>query len=99
MPAATLDLRSAQMTMPGISFPRRSTRRSLSSAALTPGQVVQYHGRIRGGPRFGLSGTVVETRLKQAVVDMGAHGRWNIPYYLLSLPQPAFGGYDAVQVA
>ena len=98
MPTATLDLNSSQIPMPGI--PRwRAARRPLTSVALTPGQVVQYHGNVRGGPRFGMSGTVLETRLKQAVVDMGSHGRWNIPYYLLSIPQSAIGGQDAVQVA
>ena len=95
MTTAPLDLRSSQIPMPGMTV-EPVVRLPLSSASVSPGQVVQYHGRIRGGPRFGVHGTVVETRPRQAVVDMGQHGRWHIPYYLLTR---SHGGRDAVQVA
>ena len=98
MMAAPLDLKSSQMPMPGMPV-EPVVRRPLSAVSLAPGQVVQYHGRVRGGPRFGLYGTVVETRPRQAVVDIGPHGRWHVPYYLLTVPQAAYGGRDAVQVA
>ena len=98
MTTAILDLKSSQIPMPGMPV-EPIVRRPLSSASLAPGQVVQYHGRVRGGPRFGLIGAVVETRSRQAVVDMGPHGRWHIPYYLLTVPQGAYGGRDAVQAA
>ena len=66
-----------------------SSRVSLGPLNVSPGQVVQYCGRIRGGPRFGVKGTVVEIRLRQAVVDLGQSGRWHIPYYMLMLPAAA----------
>ena len=94
MTTAQLDLNSSQIPMPGL-----IGRRTTGSASVSPGQAVQYHGSVRGGPRFGLYGTVVEVRARQAVVDMGQHGRWHIPYYLLTLPQTNYGGIDAVQVA
>ena len=87
MTTAPLDLANSQIPMPGIARPGVVRRRPLNASSLTPGQIVQYHGRVRGGPRFGLIGTVVETRLRQAVVDLGTDGRWHIPYYLLSMPQ------------
>ena len=109
MTAATLELANSQIPMPGISpsIPRVGVarRRPLTAGRLALGQVVQYHGRVRGGPRFGLIGTVVERRLRQAVVDMGEYGRWHIPYYLLSIPQtaqtfqPAREDMDAAKVA
>ena len=98
MPAATLDLSSAQMEMPGMPI-EPVVRRPLNAGGLASGQVVQYHGRVKGGPHFGISGTVVATRPRQALVDMGSYGRWNIPYYLLSVPDTVQGGRDALQVA
>ena len=98
MTTAQLDLTRSQIPMPGMTV-EPVVRRPLSSASVSPGQVVQYHGRVRGGPRFGLYGTVAETRTRQAVVDMGQNGRWHIPYYLLTNPQVTCGGRDAVQVA
>lgn len=95
MTTATLDLKSSQIPMPGMTV-EPVARRPLSAGSMSPGQIVQYHGRVRGGPRFGLHGAVVETRARQVVVDMGPHGRWHIPYYLLTIPH---GGRDAVQVA
>ena len=98
MPALTLDLTSTQIAMQGMPV-GPAVRRPLTANSLAPGQPVQYHGRIKGGPRFGLIGTVVDTHLSQAVVDMGPHGRWRIPYYLLSVPQALLGECDVVQVA
>ncbi len=98
MPTATIDRRPAQITMPGIA-PKRPARRALSSASVSPGQPVAYHGRIRGGPRFGMTGTIVETRARKAVVDMGAFGKWHIPYYLLSIPPATKGESSVLRVA
>ena len=105
MTSATLGLANSQIPMPGIAKARAVRRRPINASSLAPGQVVQYHGRVRGGPRFGLIGTVAETRLRQAVVDFAEYGRWHIPYYLLSLPQmaqafqPVREDLDAAQVA
>ena len=98
MTTAPLDLKNPQIPMPGMPDDP-AVRRLLGADNLATGQVVQYHGRVRGGPRFGLCGTVIAVRLRQAVVDMGQHGRWHIPYYLLTIPQVKYGGLDAVQVA
>ena len=82
------DFASPQMAMPGL--PRAGEARvRLGPLNARPGQVVQYCGRIRGGPKFGLRGRVVETRPRKAVVDMGANGKWHIPYYMLAVPPQA----------
>ena len=88
MTSATRDFRNTQMPMPGMPRPQ-VIRRILSSDRVAPGQVVEYQGRISGGPRFGLKGRVVERRNRQAVVDMGPDGTWHIPYYFLADPQAA----------
>ena len=85
--AAPLNLTNSQIPMPGIPMSGIVRRRPLNAGRLELGQMVQYHGRVKGGPRFGLIGTVEEKRLRQAVVDLGEYGRWHIPYYLLSIPQ------------
>ena len=88
MTTATANFSNSQIPMPGM--PRQHTiRRILSSGSVAPGQVVEYQGRISGGPRFGLKGRVVKTRARQAVVDMGPDGTWHIPYYFLAEPQAA----------
>ena len=103
--AAPLNLANSQIPMPGIARAGVVRRRPVSAASVAPGQIVQYHGRVKGGPRFGLIGTVAETRLRQAIVDLGDYGRWHIPYYLLSIPQMAQNfqtipaDTDAAQVA
>ncbi len=88
MTTATSNLSNSQIPMPGMPRPY-AIRRILSSGSVTPGQVVEYQGRISGGPRFGLKGRVVKTRTRQAVVDMGPAGTWHIPYYFLADPQAA----------
>ena len=88
MATATRNISNSQIPMPGM--PKQSgIRRILSSGSVSPGQVVEYQGRISGGPRFGLKGRVVERRNRQAVVDMGPAGTWHIPYYFLADPQAA----------
>ena len=88
MATATSNLSNSQIPMPGM--PRSYTiRRILSSGSVEPGQIVEYQGRISGGPRFGLKGRVVKTRGRQAIVDMGTDGTWHIPYYFLAEPQAA----------
>ena len=88
MTTAIRDVAKSQIPMPGM--PKRyGIRRALSSGSVSPGQVVEYQGRISGGPRFGLKGKVVKTRTRQAVVDMGPAGTWHIPYYFLADPQAA----------
>ena len=79
---------SPQIPMPGMPDPPAFTRIH-GSSGITPGQVVEYQGRIVGGPRFGLRGRVVRTRVRQAVVDMGPAGTWHIPYHFLTLPKAA----------
>ena len=82
------DFASPQMLMPGL--PRLGEARvRLGPLNARPGQVVQYCGRIRGGPKFGLYGRVVEARPRKAVVDMGDNGTWHIPYYMLAVPAQA----------
>ncbi len=88
MTTATSNLSNSQIPMPGMPRPY-TIRRILSSGSIAPGQVVEYQGRISGGPRFGLKGRVVKTRTRQAVVDMGPAGTWHIPYYFLADPQAA----------
>ena len=88
MTTATRDISNSQIPMPGMPRPH-TIRRILSSDRVAPGQVVEYQGRISGGPRFGLQGKVVERRNRQAVVDMGPNGTWHIPYYFLAEPQAA----------
>ena len=85
MATATRDIANSQIPMPGMPRPY-TIRRNLSSGSVTPGQVVEYQGRVSGGPRFGLKGRVVERRSRQAVVDMGPNGTWHIPYYFLTDP-------------
>lgn len=85
MATATRNITNSQIPMPGM--PREYTiRRALKSDSISPGQVVEYQGRVSGGPRFGLKGRVVERRNRQAVVDMGPNGTWHIPYYFLADP-------------
>ncbi len=88
MTTATGNFSSSQIPMPGMPRPY-AVRRILNSGSVTPGQVVEYQGRISGGPRFGLKGKVVKTRTRQAVVDMGSAGTWHIPYYFLADPRAA----------
>ncbi len=88
MSQTTQAIAEPQIPMPGM--PRRITvRRVRDSNGLFPGQIVEYQGRIVGGPRFGLKGKVVETRVRQAVVDMGPAGTWHIPYHFLTFPLAA----------
>ena len=88
MATATSTISNPQIPMPGMPRPY-TIRRALSSGSVAPGQVVEYQGRVSGGPRFGLKGKVVERRNRQAVVDMGPNGTWHIPYYFLAEPQAA----------
>ena len=82
------DFAGPQMAMPGLPRPGEA-RVKLGPLSARPGQVVQYCGRIRGGPKFGLRGRVVEARMRKAVVDMGDNGKWHIPYYMLAVPPQA----------
>lgn len=88
MTTAIRDFSDSQIPMPGMPRPQ-AIRRVLSPGSVAPGQVVEYQGRISGGPRFGLKGRVVERRTRQAVVDMGPAGTWHIPYYFLAEPRAA----------
>ena len=88
MATATSTISNTQIPMPGMPRPY-TIRRILRSGSVAPGQIVEYQGRISGGPRFGLKGKVVKIRGRQAVVDMGTDGTWHIPYYFLAEPQAA----------
>ena len=79
---------SPQIPLPGMPDPPAIIRIH-GSGSIAPGQLVEYQGRIIGGPRFGLRGRVVRTRVRQAVVDMGPAGTWHIPYHFLALPKAA----------
>ena len=86
MATTTLREPEAQIKMPGMPVPK-VPRIVADPSCVTPGQVVQYLGRVSGGPRFGVEGTVVQTLRRKAVVDLGRAGRWHIPYYFLTIPE------------
>jgi hypothetical protein len=75
-----------QIAMPGMPKPVNNT--VATCCELAPGQVVVYVGKIMGGPRFGTRGIVKQALQRKAVIDMGKHGTWNVPYFFLTLPQP-----------
>lgn len=77
-----------QLDMPGMPQPTRIGG-SVGPRSVAAGQPVMYLGDLRGGPRRGARGTVMSLRPKSALVDMGAHGRWNVPYFLLALQEAA----------
>ena len=86
--------RKHQLRMPGIARQAQPRARIIATCCnITPGQPVIYNGKISGGPQFGSIGVVRQARQTKAVVDMGASGTWNIPYYFLSIPDVA--GVDA----
>ena len=88
MSATTIHEPEAQIRMPGMPTPQ-APRVAANPARVTPGQVVQYLGRVNGGPRFGVEGTVVQTLRRKALVDLGRAGKWHIPYYFLTIPEAA----------
>ena len=55
MPTPDRAVDSPQIPMPGMPDPPTITRIH-GSGSIAPGQVVEYQGRIIGGPRFGLRG-------------------------------------------
>ena len=77
---------ATQIAMPGMPDPRHPTTVA-SCCELAPGQQVVYVGKIMGGPRYGLRGIIKQALQRKAVVDMGRHGTWNVPYFFLTLPQ------------
>lgn len=79
---------TAQMAMPGM--PKAMNAAVPTCCDLAPGQSVVYVGKIMGGPRYGTRGIVKEALLRKAVIDMGKHGTWNVPYFFLTLPQDEF---------
>lgn len=84
---------AAQIAMPGMPSPRQSTglpKVITTCCDLAPGQQVVYVGKIMGGPRYGTYGTVKQALQRKAVIDMGRHGTWNVPYFFLTLPQDDF---------
>ena len=88
MYVTTVQEHEAQIKMPGM--PDAKAPRIVSDpTCVTPGQVVQYLGRVSGGPRFGVEGTVVRTLKRKAVVDLGRAGKWHIPYYFLTISEAA----------
>ena len=84
---------AAQIVMPGMPKPGRAPGKSkmiTRCCDLAPGQKVVYVGKIMGGPRYGTLGTVKQALQRKAVIDMGRHGTWNVPYFFLTLPQDDF---------
>ena len=53
------------------------------------GSVVSYTGTLKGGPKFGSQGVVQKTKHRGVLVDMGLSGKWNIPYFFLSINNKA----------
>ena len=47
------------------------------------GEEVLYVGDVKGGPVMGSKGIIKRLYARKAVVDMGASGIWNVPYYFL----------------
>jgi len=88
MPATKIREPEAQIQMPGMPAPQ-APRMAANPACVSPGQVVKYFGRVSGGPRFGVEGTVVQTLRRKAVVDLGRAGKWHIPYYFLTISEAA----------
>ena len=88
MAVTTLRTPEAQIRLPGMPV-EKAPRIVADSSHVTPGQVVQYLGRVHGGPRFGVEGRVVQTLRRKAVVDLGQAGKWHIPYYFLTIPEAA----------
>ena len=88
MVTATLAPGDAQIPMPGMPRPP-AVRPPLNAGNVISGQFVRYHGKIRGGPQFGVMGRVTQTRARQAVVDMGPLGTWHVPYHLLTNTEAA----------
>ncbi len=76
---------ATQIPMPGIAAPRNLDVSTLTEA-VRPGSEVMYHGHIKGGPRFGAKGVVQEIRGRRVIVDLESHGKWHVPFYLLSVP-------------
>lgn len=72
-----------QMIMPGM-HDRSSPQSVIGGWQLRPGVEVTYHGHIKGGPSFGVTGVVQEVRGRRVVVDLYGWGVWHIPYYFLS---------------
>lgn len=77
-----------QLGMPGMPEPVRISG-SVGPRSVVAGQPVMYLGDLRGGPRRGSRGTVMSLRRRSVLVDMGTHGRWSVPYFLLALPEAA----------
>lgn len=47
------------------------------------GEEVLYVGDVKGGPIMGSKGIIKRLYARKALVDMGASGIWNVPYYFL----------------
>lgn len=89
MPKTSSPNGTAQIAMPGMPSPSRPIVVP-TCCDLPPGQRVVYVGKIMGGPRYGTSGIITQALQRKAVVDMGRHGTWNVPYYFLTMPQDEF---------
>ena len=55
-----------------------------SSVKLSPkefksGNIVQYIGRLNGGPTYGTHGIIKRILGQKAIVDLGMLGQWTIP--------------------
>ncbi len=77
-----------QLSLPGMVVAERQPV-ALHCGSVTPGQQVQYVGRVSGGPRFLSRGVVKQALQRKAIVDLGHGGTWHIPYYFLEMPEAA----------
>ena len=88
MRGASATTSATQLRLAGMPPPER-TGAATTFENLSPGQVVQYMGKVSGGPRHGATGLVRQASGRRAVVDLGRSGTWHIPYYFLAIPPRA----------
>ena len=62
---------------------KENIRLNKSKLNLNKGEKVYYIGTHNDGPEFGSFGTVKNTLNKLAIVDLGIHGTWKIPYFYI----------------
>ena len=54
------------------------------STDVNTGEHVVYRGFVSGGPTTGTKGVIKRKYARNAIVDLGTFGTWNVPYFLLS---------------
>ena len=77
-----------QIELPGMPIKKRFVNH-INAKNIPLGSVVSYTGTLKGGPKFGSQGVVQKTKHRGVLVDMGLSGKWNIPYFFLSINNKA----------